>query len=81
MADKKKKTEIEVKEPMPYIDTELFLIKLEGLIEESAGIAKNLGMGGRIKWPYKYAKGRCDAYIEMADSVLSGVFFKSEEGV
>jgi len=79
MAERKKKAE--VTEAVPNIDTELFLSKLEGMLQESCSVADHFRDNSQNRWECEYVKGRLDAYIEIAERVFSGDFYRNSEEV
>jgi len=75
MGDKKKKDSLVVMNP--EIDAGLFLMKMEGLIEESTSIANYIG--GNVKYgrALGFAEGRYSAYVEILERVINGEFDRS----
>jgi len=83
MAENKKKTEVIIIEPdieaVPDINTELFLAKLEGMLEECYYIAEHFRMTARDRWIHEYLVGRFDAYTEITSRVFDGEFDRVKE--
>ena len=77
MANKKKDEIVIV--PEPEIDTRLFLVKLEGLLEESASIANYIGENVQYGRALGFAEGKYIAYAELLDRVLNGEFDRNGE--